>query len=1094
MRFGVLGPLEVWTDGGTSVAVTGGKVRALLAVLLVYAGEPVSEDRLIEALWREDPPHNPRAALQAMVSRLRRALDEAEPRGRELVVSQPPGYLLRVPPDSVDTARFARLVSQARDLADPRTRADLLADALAIWRGPALAEYADEPFALAAITRLNEQRLAAYEDHAEARLELGDAGPLLGELAELAARHPLRERLQALHLRALYQLGRQAEALAAYRQVRDRLVEHAGVEPGPELTRMHRAMLDQDPGLAPSAAKRPVRLERPRTNLPTPLSSFVGRAGAVADVRKLLDAGRLVTLTGPGGVGKTRLAIETAAQLVDELPDGSWAVDLAGVTDVDAGRLAEHVAAALSLRDDAAVGYFPPGPRAQLPGRLVDALRDKQLLLVLDNCEHVLDPVADLAALLLQGARGLCVLATSREPLGLAGEQLWPVPPLELPAGDEPAALERSSAVQLFAQRAGAVVPGFAVDAGNAAPVADICRRLDGLPLALELAAGRVRAYGVHQLADRLGDRFRLLTAGARDAPARHETLRAVIDWSWELLSVPEQATLRRLAVHVDGWTLAAAEAVAADDASTACGVVAGDVPDLLARLVDRSLVVAEHRSAGTRYRLLETIQAYALERLDEAGETHATRWRHARCYLALAEQANTELRGHDQQRWLERLDAESANLTAALEWLGRQGDPAAALRLAGALGWYWFLRGRHRTGYRSFAAALATTGDQPTAERAAAMVWLAVMGATERIGTDPARPGREALDLYAALDDPVGLARAQWLLGLVAAQYGDAPVPWQADDAVATFRRLDDGWHLAVALTVRAWDALRRSELASARRDARESRARFDELGDRWGQARTAELLGVLAEIAGDYAEADRRYREGLELAETLGLWPSAADLLSRLGRLAILAGDYATADDYHERALRLARDQSSAYGVTFAQTGLGISARRQGLLDEAERYLRAALEVHRVERYWLGTAFLLAELGFVAEHRGDADAARSLHLEGLAAARESHDPRSVALALEGLAGAEALAGNHAGAAQLLGAAVAARESTGAPLPPAERGDVDRIAATVTAALGKQGFETLLRQGRELDLDAVRLQRGSFSQGSTPQRRAQSS
>ncbi|MGH3979424.1 MAG: BTAD domain-containing putative transcriptional regulator, partial [Pseudonocardiaceae bacterium] len=546
MRFGVLGPLAVWTDEGAPVAMPGAKVRALLADLLIHAGEPVSADRLIDELWGEAAPANPAGSLQAKVSQLRRALEQAQPGARALVVSRPSGYLLQVDTDAVDAGRFETLTARARAAGEPAATAALLAEALAIWRGPALADFADDGFARPAITRLEEQRLTALEEHIEARLALGEHGAMVGELDTLVAMHPLRERLRAAHMRALYRAGRQAEALDSYQQLRARLDEELGLDPGPELARLHRAILTHDPALAV-----PTPPARPRTNLPAPLSSLVGRTGAVADVRKLLDTGRLVTLTGPGGVGKTRLALETAAQLVDDLPDGAWVVELAGRDDPRCGRrsdaiacgddaagcLAEFVAASLGVRDDAALTVPPAGERVALTQRLPAALRGKQLLLVLDNCEHAIDAVAELAELLLRSAPGLRILATSREPLGLSGELLSPVQALELPTPAVEADLDavaRCSAVQLFVQRAAAAAPGFELTGKNTAAVAAICRRLDGLPLALELAAARVRVLPVHELAARLDDRFRLLAAGTRDAPARQQTLRAVVDWSWE--------------------------------------------------------------------------------------------------------------------------------------------------------------------------------------------------------------------------------------------------------------------------------------------------------------------------------------------------------------------------------------------------------------------------------------------------------------------------------------------------------------------------------------------------------------------------------
>jgi predicted ATPase/DNA-binding SARP family transcriptional activator len=614
MRFGVLGPLAVWRADGTAIKVPDLKVRVLLAELLagllVQEERPVSVDRLAEALWRGRPPGNPLNTLQTKVSQLRRALEEAEPGGRDLVVYQPPGYLLRVGHDAVDAQRFRDLVTLAHETEDPQARAALLVEALGLWRGPALADFGEEAFARATIARLEEQQLTAQELYAEARLELGQHHLLADELAELVARNPLRERLRAAYMRALYRAGRQSEALATYGDLRDCLVRELGLDPSPELVALHLAILKQDAALARPPAPAP-STERLRTNLPAPLTELVGRAEAVTDVRRLLGPGRLVTLTGSGGVGKTRLAVETATQLVDRFPDGVWLVELAGLGrpgEQDAtGSLAEVVMTALGMREDA-----PPGPPGSAPmgltKRLASALRSQRLLLVLDNCEHVVEPVAELAAALLRTAPELRILATSREPLGLIGEVVFVVPPLE-----------QSSAVRLFVARA-AAAPGFTAASGDAGAVAALCRRLDGIPLALELAASRVRALSVQELVARLDDRFRLLAAGPRGVLPRQRTLRATIDWSWDLLTEPERMVLRRLAVHADGFALQAAESVCAGD-----GVRAEEVLALLVRLVDRSLVTMASDEGGTRYRLLESVADYCLERLDEAGSAIAS-------------------------------------------------------------------------------------------------------------------------------------------------------------------------------------------------------------------------------------------------------------------------------------------------------------------------------------------------------------------------------------------------------------------------------------------------------------------------------------
>ncbi|GAA2439103.1 BTAD domain-containing putative transcriptional regulator [Actinomadura vinacea] len=999
MRFGVLGPLEVRT--GERVAVPDRKVRTLLAVLLAHRGRVVASGRLIDDLWGGAPaPSRPAATLQARVSQLRRTLEDAEAGARALVESRPPGYVLAA--GDVDAGVFEELVERAAAAPDPRSKAGLLDEALGLWRGEAFAGFEDVESVRVEAARLEELRLAAVEERAEARLALGEHHRVAGELAEHVAGHPLRERLRAVHMRALYRAGRQDEALRSYAELRGLLRDELGLDPGPGLAALHQAILRQDPSLD----------VRPRTNLPAAVTELVGRADALREVRARLAESRLLTLVGPGGVGKTRLAVEAAGKVVEEYPDGVWLVELAAL-DPAGTALVPMVSAVLGLRDD-------DRPSAGLAG----ALRDRRMLLVLDNCEHVVEPVGALVSELLRRVPGLRVLATSRQPLGVYGERLWPVPPLEVPR-----------AVELFVARAG---PGFALDAGNAEWVAAICRRLDGLPLALELAATRVRALGVRELAARLDDRFRLLEGGPRGAPRRQRTLRAVIDWSHEPLPEPDRRVLRRLAVHADGCTLEAAERVCGD----------GDVLDRLARLVDRSLVVmAEGADGLPRYRLLESVAAYCVERLDEAGDHERTRRRHYRYYLDLAERAEPRLRTGDQREWLARLNTESANMRAALDAALHAGASEVALRLVNALSWSWMLRGRLGEARRALERVLgAVPPDADPALLARARAWHAGIAMLDGDSAGRADRTRAVLAAFDGPGDGHGRAWASWFLAFARRGFGD---PADIDDLIGLafdgFTAAGDEWGVAAALSSRAAQAMARGDLAAAERDGEHGAVLFRDLGDRWGLLQVTETLGVLAEARGDYPRAAAYHQDGLRMAEELGLWTEVAYKLGRLGRVALLDGDHGRADDLHRRAARLARERSHRRMENFAEVGLALAARRRGDLDEAEGYLLAWVDWCRGVDGSPGLALVLAELGFIAELRGDRESALRLHQEGLAAARATGNPRAVALALEGLAGA---LDDPAEAARSLEEAGAIRASAGAPLPPAERADVDRIAA----------------------------------------------
>ncbi|OLF06693.1 hypothetical protein BLA60_31015 [Actinophytocola xinjiangensis] len=862
----MLGPLTAWTGDGTPVTVPEVKVRLLLALLLGEQGRPVPVDRLVEALWSTAPPADPPAVLRGKVSQLRRAL-AVEPGGRELVVWRPPGYAL-VGADT-DAGWFALLVEQARAGADAAERGALLGEALALWRGPAFAEFADEPALRETVARLEDQRLAATEEYAAAELALGRHEHLVGPLADVVGRHPLREQSRAAYMRVLYRAGRPGDALATYQDLRERLASELGADPSPELAALHRAILRHDPSLAPA---RPAH-----GALPVPLTEIVGRDEDVAATGALLDAGRLVTLTGPGGVGKTRLAIAVAGTLANDVR----LVELAtldhparserpvGVDDV-----AALVATALGV--DAA----PAGPPVPVVERVVAAVRERAVVLVLDNAEHVVGPVAELAAHLLGAAARLRILATSREPLRIAGERVRAVGPLAPDA-----------ARRLFTARA--TEAGYTGDR-NEDGVATICRELDGIPLALELAAARVPSLGVGEVARRLDARFRLLSTGR--GPARQQTLRAVIDWSWELLTEAEQVVLRRLAVFVGGCTIDAAEAV--------CGSEVGgeSTVDLLGRLVDRCVVVAR----DGRFTLSRSVAAYCAERLAEGGELAELERRHDAYLTALAERADPGLRGAEQGRWLRLLDAETANLRVALR---RATDD----RLGEALTWYWFLRGRFEHGHHA-----------PPAARAAFAV---LTGASRH-------------------DDPGPLTcRQRWFLG--ACLFGvDGPASERlVAEALAQARAGGDRWVTAAALNTTAWHAQTRGDLAAARAAASGSLAAFEDLGDQWGQLLAAETLASLAESAGEYERAAALYRRGLGIAERLGFLGEIPFKLCGLASVHAATGEYDRAAELYDRAAGLAAERSVRLGETYARLGLGEVALRAGRLDTARAHLTRVL-----------------------------------------------------------------------------------------------------------------------------------------------------
>ncbi|NUR97205.1 MAG: AfsR/SARP family transcriptional regulator [Kribbellaceae bacterium] len=683
MWIGMLGSFEVRVDDGGVVDVPGARLRGLLVALALEAGRVVPKGTLVDWIWGEQPPADAANALQRLVSRLRKVLP---------VEGHPDGYRLQIDPDDVDAVRFERLLTQARTDQDVQK----LRDALALWRGPAMQDIGlTESGAFdAAVTRLDGLRLAAMEDRYDAEITLGNGAELVTELTDLVVAHPVRERLVAALMRALVASGRDTEALRVYERTRETLADELGVDPSPELSALHVALL---------RGELVRRDEKRSTNLREELTTYVGKDADVSAVRAMVAEHRLTTLIGPGGSGKTRLATETARTMLRDLPDGAWIVELAAIG-AD-GDVAQATLGALALRD-ALLGDVP---ETDPTDRVIAAVRERAMLLILDNCEHVIESAARFAHRVLGECPRLRILATSREPLGITGEALWPVAPLALPTETADAAeIAASPAVRLLQDRASAVRADLAPDP---ATMARICRALDGMPLAIELAAARLRTMSLEQLANRLDDRFRLLTGGSRTALPRHRTLRAVVDWSWELLSDAERAVLRRLSVFAGGASLESAERVCSGGE-----VESYEVLDLLTNLTEKSLVVTKD---DQRYRLLGTIKEYAQQRLEEAGETDAIRRAHLAYFTELAETADPHLRRAEQLDWLAILEPEHDNIAAAMRAAIAAEDAVGAMRLAAAAGWYWWFAGHKIEGNEFLLAAPALPGEVPDEVRA---------------------------------------------------------------------------------------------------------------------------------------------------------------------------------------------------------------------------------------------------------------------------------------------------------------------------------------------------------------------------------------
>jgi predicted ATPase/DNA-binding SARP family transcriptional activator len=1144
VRIGLLGPLAVLDEAGRPVRVGGQRVRLLLILLALDAGRVVPAYSLIERLWEDEPPASPGNSLQSLVSRLRAALRQAG-LGDQAIESHPAGYRLALAPDEVDAVAFealARQGSRALAAGDPVTARRVLREALDAWRGPALADASAARFASGPAARLEELRTRAMLDLIEASLAAGESESLIGELRAMIAADPVAERPRGLLMRALYAAGRQAEALAVYAEARDLLAGELGVDPSAQLEQIYLGVLRQDlpagppDGEAPSgraeAISAPERLAPGQSRhggrisgVRKPLTSFVGRDEDVARVRKMLAEGRLVTLTGPGGAGKTRLAVETAARLAEGEPPGTatsaaapgvaepgegsqvWLVELTPVT--DPGEVASAVLNALGIRESPVVARAGAGQIGALDDpaqRLVAALAERRGLLILDNCEHVVADAAELADQVLASCPGVRVLATSREPLRITGEALWPVgslpvppPPAGRPGPPAPdpiapagsaaahqavqeagAQIASYASVRLLADRAAAVRPEFTVDAANGAEVARICRALDGMPLAIELAAARLRTLSAAQLAERLDARFELLTGGSRTAVRRHQTLRAVVDWSWELLSGPEQVLARRLAIFPGGATLAAAEQVCQDTALPAEAVL----PALFGLVEKSFLIVGEN--GEPRYRMLETIRAYCSERLAEAGEEDRVRDAFAAYFLCLAEAADPELRGADQPIWLRRLTADQDNIYTALRWVIDRRDAGLALRFGQALGWFWLLRGQRRESGALVREILAISeparnagGDRdPEVAAARAACALTALNASWDIAEvrEPLSdmeslmtpgpgggggPGRDDRPLHPLV-----------VVGGVMFAYYEKRDPDRALALLAAHFGSADPWTRAGARLMHAIFSMSMGRMDDVAGECAEALAGFRALGDRWGIALALTAQAELAALNGDHAEAIAALEQAVEQGREMTDWEETAQMYASLAKSRGRMGDHSGALADMARAERAAREQGEPdrdLWISYVQAELAWLRGDLAEAGEISRRLDAQMLSKDSVMTWSFRAQALNRGALADIRTGHAARGWAALATALRLARDSQDQPAVAIVVDGLAAATLWTdSSRAGAeraAVLLGAAHSIRGAF-------DHGSLDAPGARDTArqVLGGEAFETAYQRGRGLD------------------------
>jgi predicted ATPase/DNA-binding SARP family transcriptional activator len=1022
----LLGPPRLQRDGALLQFDTR-KIMALVAYVAVSGleakGRRLSRASLVALLWPDLEPSRARANFRRSLSLLRKALKgEWLEVDRESVWTDPEADFW------LDVDQFNRLLracgthGHPPEEVCPRCLA-VLEEAAALYEGDFLqgfglrdtVEFDDWQFFQA--EGLRRQLASALERLARGHAVHGNIETALAHARRWLALDPLYEPAHRQLLELYTAAGQRSAAQRQYRECVRILDEELGLAPAEETTALYEQIRTMPPAEAAVALglaepmELPIRRASPRHNLPAQTTPFVGREKELVQIKQCLAQHRLMTLTGSGGIGKTRMAIRAAREVVAEYPQGVWLAELAPVA--DPRLVPQAVAAVWDVREE-------QGRPLQVT--LADYLREKTLLLVLDNCEHVIDASSQLAGTLLQRCPGLRILATSREALGIAGEFVVRVPSLSLPATGPAsrATLEGSEAVRLFVSRAATALPGFELTDANAAAVAQVCRRLDGVALALELAAARVRALRVEQIAARLDDAFHLLTGGSRTALPHQQTLRAMMDWSHALLSDAERACFRRLAVFAAGWTLEAAEGVCAGE-----GVETFDVLDLLAQLRNKSLVVIDRQPGQeARYRLLETIRQYAWEKLQEAGEQEQSRTQHLEYYCRLAQEVEPKLYGAQQLEGLAQLDAEQSNIRAALEW-GLENRLEAAAQLAGAMFWNWHLRGRYADGYIRLQRALAVTSGESKALRA---LLLSRAGYLARWLGDANRAVRyceESIALYRELGDQEGIA-----------------FPLAALGSLVFFLQADSERGRALL---------------------HESLDLFRQAGNKWGSRHVLGVLGMTYAIEQpDYGSAC--FQESLALARELGVPDGIAWALLGLGILAFHRGDDERAMALFTEELPLSHAVGQRHLIVESLFYMQMIALRQGEFEQAKALARKALEEEiRGRGVRLSWQSSLVRAGFPWT-------SEALLLETLALARKSDDKLVIAHGLISVAALAWILGQLERAVRLYAAALAA--SGFAPSVPLERTDFDHTLTGTLIQLDETAFQKAWAEGSAMTVE----------------------
>jgi len=963
------------------------RLHALLAYLLLHRDAPQPRHHLAFVLWPDTTEAQARTNLRQLLYDLKQALPQAD------LFVHTDAKTLQWRPDAsfrLDVAEFEEALTGA-DVAEQEQQRDAhasrkaLEQAIALYHGDLLPSCYDD-WILPERERLRQAFTAALERLMVLLESQGDPRAAIAYAQRLVRHDSLREETYRALMRLHAECGDRAAVVRVYQTCTSVLERELGVGPSTATREAYAYLLKVDIQARPLLPPMPST-----TNLPVQLTSFVGRQAEMAEVRGLLQTSRLLTLSGPGGTGKSRLALEVATTLLDEYLHGVWLVELAPLA--DPALVTQTIAATLGVREQ---------PRRPIQDALLDYLRTKTMLLILDNCEHLIETCAQLADTMLRAAPGMKIVVSSRESLGIAGETAYRVPSLPLPDVQAPSldALSHNDCVRLFVDRALAAYPRFRLKEKNALAIADICRRLDGIPLALELAAARVAVFSPEEIASRLDDRFRLLTGGSRTALERHQTLRALIDWSYDLLSDEERRVFRHLAVFAGGWTFEAAEAI--------CSEL--DVLKQLTQLVNKSLVMVDEQAEDTRYRLPETVRQYAREKLLEAGEAEQIRDRHVAFFIRLAEATEPKLRGAEQLAWLDREETEHDNMRTALAWSLESGKSEGALRLAGALAYFWELRGYWSEGPKWLNDALAPSSREQSGRAAAGEI---------------SHPSREEMAQRAKVLYGAGRLR---------------------------FALLFDP-HVSRAIV-------------------EESLRLWCELGDKWWMAVALEHVGFMLTLEGDGQTARVRLEEGVALARQVeDRWPLAACLLRLAGSMRT---DNAAARRIREEGVAVARSVGDKSVFSQGLIGLVTDHLLEGNVTAAAPVAEEALAEARAIGSATHVMLSLLQLVSITCFQGERAQAKGYCLQILAFAQETGSPQWLMLVLFAFGVAACFSGQPRRGARLLVAAVTMLRQRGITISDESERDVMVLRQALERAqqLDPAAFEAARAEGQQLTLE----------------------